>query len=308
MIALLFACSKTPTVSEHPSVKTEAAQDCGVCHSQQVRQWKTSRHALSWSNAIFQTSYSVATFPSWCQDCHQPNLTVNSFGLDRESGVGCLSCHLYEDQILTSNPLSDSKKSPHPLRYDDSFGKSEFCARCHQFNLPEYHPMYSDTPVQNTYQEWLNSGTEKQCQDCHMEAKGHSFPGAHDAEFLRDSIDINVRRIENKIDVSLASVNIAHAFPTGDPFRRLQWSLCRDPNCSEVLRQKTFVILHQGPNWHVSQDNRIYPDQKTNFSMPAPEGELWWSLGYFFGDPYHEKKLKEDDVWLLVANGMVFDE
>ena len=314
MNALLVfgACSTIPTAPSPQSIPTAptnaqthaSAMDCQRCHATHVSEWKDSRHAQSWSNDIFQAAYQVASYRKWCADCHRPLQKYTDNEQLMNEGVSCTICHLEEGKIITSNPKSDTLQAPHSLQYKSSFGESEFCAQCHQFDLPTYHPMYSDVPAQNTYQEWVQSGVQASCQDCHMN-NGHTFPGSHSLPLLQKSIGVSVEKKEATIDVKVRTQGIGHAFPTGDGFRRLQWDLCADEHCAQILHRKSFMVIHRGPSWHVEKNTAIAPHEVKSFTLERNEKTLFWQLRYWYGDPSLEKELSPDDVFILIHKGTI---
>jgi len=56
-------------------------------------------------------------------------------------GVTCVTCHVREGTVLTSNPTASSR-APHALSYSPQMKKSDFCGGCHQFDIksPLAHP------------------------------------------------------------------------------------------------------------------------------------------------------------------------
>ena len=165
--------------------------------------------------------------------------------------------------------------------------------------------MHTDIPVQSTFDEWKTSGFEQGCQDCHMGGSGHSFPGGHSQSLLKGSVEVEVRRIDNGVEATLQSKGVAHALPTGDPFRRLIWKLCTDEQCSIAIAKQTFAIVHSGPKWSVQTDRRLHPGQPVTLSYQAPNTDLWWELSYRYGDPIFEHHLSEKDVQTIVHKGRV---
>jgi len=99
---------------------------------------------------------------------------------------------------------------------------------------------------------------------------------------LKKSIVVQLEEgvIEDMVTLGLRGVG--HAFPTGDPFRRLEWQVCADADCGEVTFRKSFAIVHQGPKWHVYKDTRLFPDVPQQFSFP--KGEVA-QLIYHYEDP-----------------------
>ena len=307
---LLWGCSK-PTPQHQVDSVLHSNQDhhsvvtCQGCHVEQTQQWRSSRHSKSWTNSIFQVSFQDALLPNWCIECHRPltnNITSKSFA---NEGISCTVCHLREGKITSSNTKWAELNAPHSLRYEQDFGNSEFCATCHQFNLPKYHPMYSEIPVQNTYEEWKSSGYKQTCQDCHMGKNGHQFSGGHDIELLRKSVMASVLLDENTVEVTIQTQGVGHAFPTGDPFRHLQWKLCSDPDCIDVVKQKTFEIIYRGPAWHVFRDNRLYPNQPQTFQFTRPTEKQWWKLIYNYTEPHYKHRLQQKDFYSVIHSGEI---
>lgn len=264
---LFFIFSLTRlTANSYAETSRIPRKPCEKCHVKQAKQFESSRHAQSWSNEIFQKAYRVARLAWWCKDCHKPPHESNP---QDQQGLTCQNCHEVEGVILSSNPNADHKKAPHPLAYDASLKSAEFCARCHQFNLPKSHPMYSEVPVQTTFQEWQNSAVSQSCQDCHMAEYGHRFPGGHDLEFLKKSISIDIQDANGQSTVTLKLEGVGHAVPTGDVVRRLEWQVCANAECSQISFRKNFVIIHKGPSWKVVKDLRLFPNQAQSFSYPS---------------------------------------
>ena len=184
------------------------AASCIACHPDEGAQWHRSRHSVALTNTLFQADYAAEPLPL-CLECHAPEGT--------EDGVGCVTCHVDREQVRA---LSVSGRAPHPSRVAPELAKSAFCARCHDFNFAAVHPggevVWTDTPMQATFQEWTAWGGEASCQDCHME-QGHDFPGAHNAALLSGSIIVETEGHELRI----TSRGVGHATPTGDLFRHM---------------------------------------------------------------------------------------
>lgn len=213
------------------------AEECRSCHKEIYKEWYKSRHRAAYTNGLFQKAYAKERM-DWCVNCHSPVLISDRSRdeLDAE-GISCTVCHIREGKIL-SGKLS-GKMTEHSFQKSKSITGSEFCSNCHQFNFPSRSSTgdmihYSKQPMQNTYQEWQNSyfQDKKNCQDCHMPVredsegrhyKSHTFPGGHDAEYLKKSFSVELNRLENGIwDLVLTGKSIGHAFPTGDLFRNLE--------------------------------------------------------------------------------------
>lgn len=304
MIFLLMGCTKSSSnVIESPT-HTIPQNRCGSCHKEQEHQWQQSRHAVSWTNAIFEVSYYESSYQSWCRDCHRPSIPISFDIRGHENGVGCVTCHMNEKgEILSSNIDIQDQEAPHSLVFSPKLGTSEFCAQCHQFTFQPDHPMFSEVAVQNTYEEWVHSEEKKQCQGCHMGSVGHTFPGAHNEQMLKNSIDIDIIRKDGDVQITLLSKGVGHAFPTGDPFRRLVWKLCLDEKRTVCIAEKILAIVHHGDPWSIKVDQRLHPNIPKVFSYTTPKFELWWELSYYFGDPMFESFLDTDDVKQIIDQG-----
>jgi len=269
---------------------------------------------------LFQESLRRAEDKQWCVNCHAP-LPEQSQAIRGEApkawldeGVNCAACHVRSGVILAAGPVSEAALRAHPVREEPRLGDSSFCAGCHQFKLPKYHPMYSDEPVQNTYREWQRSAAAAEgthCQDCHMPNGAHSFPGAHDAEFVASAIEVSFEAGDDQsVQVSLAATGVGHDIPTGDPFRRLVFSASTDPDCREPLLTKTFAKVHESP-WALRFDSSLQapadsgPGSPRQFSIPAADTPVYWCLDYHLDEPFPKSKLSKEERIIPVARGQL---
>ncbi len=221
-----------------------------------------------------------------CAACHAPLTAINdAYGVDPTSlkgialeGISCDFCHKIWDVRLDPvsglplanmpgvlaytfrrppdghqlfiGPLDDV--APGEDTYSPLQNQSQFCAPCH-------FSAFWDTPIYNSYGEWLESpyadlerakaaglSSAKTCQDCHMPPLGnthfalpevgglerdpatifsHRMPGAADEELLQNALSMNVdaRREDDKIIVEVELVNdkTGHHVPTDSPLRHL---------------------------------------------------------------------------------------
>jgi hypothetical protein len=315
----LFEQGKQPLRRVTGSVGLQASA-CGSCHRQEVESWRGSRHAAAFSNALFQESYRRAADKSWCVNCHAP-LPEQRQALRGEAptawldeGVNCAACHLRDGAILSAEPITAAARRAHPVRAEPLLTDSSFCAGCHQFKLPKYHPMYTAEPVQNTYGEWQRSAAASEgihCQGCHMPDGAHSFPGAHDTGFLAKAIEVSFSvGADQSVVVRLAATGVGHDVPTGDPFRRLVFSAATEPDCREPLFTKTFAKVHESP-WALRFDSSLKAPTATGrgpprtFSIPAPATPLYWCLDYHLDEPNHRTRLPAEERILKVSRGIV---
>ena len=182
---------------------------CTRCHAPIAEQWAESRHARSFTNPTFRRAYAEADEPGWCRSCHAPSWEVGH----ADDGVHCEVCHDRDGAVATARAPSAAGREAHRLQHDPALGGAGACARCHQFELPEGHPMRRDaTPVQDTVEEWRRSEAGRSgvpCQERCRSPRPHRgrlpAPGARDllrAE-LRDAAvaplvrpDLRARRLE----------------------------------------------------------------------------------------------------------------
>ncbi len=224
-----------------PSVHEGRSSECGTCHTRQLDEWKTSRHALSGDSPVF-----IAMLPkveaSWgrnaraqCESCHQPGHVDEKF-------IGCASCHLAVGNREDANgamvvdvraPVASAKapsaRAPHTLTQRRFFDAPNLCGTCHEVKGPGH----LDEP---TLTEFFASPLEagQTCTSCHFET-GHRFVGLTPAwgaspevraraeaaavALLRRALKLEVQGDE----VQLTNVGAAHGVPTGMTAVRDVW-------------------------------------------------------------------------------------
>ena len=285
-----------------------SAKSCAQCHSEIYKTWSNSRHAASFRNPNFRHSVEESHVKGWCLNCHQPlRRLTNELGEASDDGVSCAVCHIRNDTFLVSKPLSAKGREQHPAsRVEATLNSSAFCAGCHQFSGPTAtHPItYMGDPLQNTFNEWASStDPQKHCQECHMPKGAHTFPGGHHIEMVNTAL--SVQHNAQSLTIS-TTTSVAHAVPTGDPFRRLELRIC-GVSCSTILQRRTFGIVHTYINgtMRITKDTRLQaPGQPGDrVSVPLPKGAKKWELYYFYADPRLHTKLPQDEVSVLLQSG-----
>lgn len=327
------------------SQKMESAKDCRSCHATIYENWFSSRHRSSFSNSLYQESHSRENM-DWCVNCHAPLVKFENKSVrwKPEEGISCQVCHVREGKIITSklpepkmSKDSSLAKLSHDYSIDKEFGKSEFCANCHQFNFPisktgtrKGNPVqYSELPMQNTYQEWKTSSFhgKLECQSCHLRAKSaesHLFPGGHNQNFLKNSFRVEARRLEgNAIGVSIFTIGVSHSFPTGDLFRTLRLELKdnRGGYLKQFRFQKNFsnvpenLVTPSSPGKFLKNDSVIPPPKGMEYASQkelvlfVPENtksiqfELW--LDYLNESNQLTTNLPIREVQLLIQKGTI---
>ncbi|HEY5939129.1 MAG TPA: multiheme c-type cytochrome [Kofleriaceae bacterium] len=222
------------------------ARGCASCHAAIVDEWSTSRHALAWTNGIFQREYSVRP-QAWCVNCHAP-LTTQQRDLDgvaAAQGVDCATCHVRRGTLVSARR---GAKSPHATIEDPSFGTPAFCADCHQFTFPVFDKRGAATrmtehPMQNTVATFLSgpyANEREGCLTCHGSRHGHAFAGAHDRGMLEAALEVSwCRPTDLALRVAIKNSGAGHTVPTGDIHRHMYARLWRS-SAPEALYQAFF--------------------------------------------------------------------
>ncbi len=221
-------------------------QWCGSCHKQAYTEWKASLHFVAGTNDNFQAQCLDAGGgrQQWCFNCHAPtNPGTTLLPLHEpphleqlferpphwlEQGVGCLSCHVRDGQVLVEN-VTDKAIAAHPVRRSPELGTAEFCAGCHQFNFKDGNlPDYLHGPFQQaSLEEFLDfrhtDGFETRCHDCHMSGGNHVMPGGYDNEMLNRALKLELAarwvRGRAEVSVSVTAGHVGHKVPGGEFFR-----------------------------------------------------------------------------------------
>ncbi len=304
MITLLvaLATAQAPRDFLSPGPPLAARADvCADCHPALAAQWASSRHHHSLDNRLFLAGYAAEPHQR-CVVCHGPaSDEVRDFrrhaGAALE-GITCVTCHENGDVITTSNPRALGYG--HPLRYEPSLARSEFCATCHEFNA--HHVLADGTvvllpePMQSTYSEWKAWGGEQTCQACHMPRGRHDFHGGHDLDSLRAAVQL---RLEAGVAI-LRTTNVGHRVPTGDVFRHLVlWA--DDVPLREFGKRFQVVNDVDEVRQVLVEDSRLQPDSETR--VPLPAGTKRVRLTYHYALDRHEGRgeLTRDDVVVELA-------
>jgi hypothetical protein len=205
----------------------DSAETCGRCHRAIHDAWKSSVHAHSMEDRVFQDSLELAEgeFGAGarrvCLSCHAPVAArIGDLALARKvswEGVTCDYCHSIRDvsldgpnprakvefSLVKSGPLKDAVSNSHGTAYSAIHSSSLACAGCHEYaNALGF-------PVLTTYSEWKASAAAREgktCQSCHMysvaghvvdpriqrtgeaQVNLHQMPGSHSIDQLNRTI------------------------------------------------------------------------------------------------------------------------
>lgn len=270
---------------------------CSSCHEKIYQQWQESIMSKSWDDPIYRALLSKTSkatdgaMDNFCTGCHTPvglttgkiNSTVTQAArhdvYDQEAnipGVGCEACHNMtsrtgldngayvlqpyskDNQRTVLGPRPGATLPYHQTEYSEFHTRSDFCAPCHNVTHP-----FSYTPIERTYDEWLESPysqAQTDCQDCHMptfsgksavmgpdrkDIASHYFVGANvtlhkfygdEAAVLRakqllktagaiEIVEANNLKpgYEAHVKVKVSNKNTGHKLPTGFPEGREVW-------------------------------------------------------------------------------------
>lgn len=229
------------------------ARGCASCHAAIAEEWSRSRHALAWTNSIFQTEYAARP-QAWCVNCHAPLTTQQAdlSGPQAAQGVDCATCHVRGGRLVAKQRRAGS---PHETIGDPTFGSPAFCADCHQFTFPVLAPeggaalRMTPHPMQTTvasFQAGPYARERAGCLTCHGSRHGHAFPGAHDRGMLEGALDVAWCRqpaadggAPQALRVSVRNAAAGHTVPTGDIHRHMYLRVWRS-SAPEALFQAFF--------------------------------------------------------------------
>ncbi len=164
-------------------------------------------------------------------------------------GVGCIECHTAQHTGKQEGPrygtIKDAK-APHPTSYSPEMTRAEFCARCHSMD-PKDADVYKKANRNHVgksmlvycalnYDDWKLSGTNLQCQQCHMQSytgqaamggpsnrvvHNHEFGGSHNPDMLAKAatIAISGKRLSAGAGIIVDVIShVGHFIPAGCHF------------------------------------------------------------------------------------------
>ena len=238
--------------------------ECEGCHVEEARQWRGSLHQQAFSDSLFQRAYALEPL-AFCRACHAPEADPTHPPPPElaELGVACTTCHVESANVVTASHASGD--SPHPVRSDPALASKKACARCHEFDFP----LLPGVAMQSTLTEHARSTVStRECQSCHMPLDAKRHKSAHDfrvlgnPDLIRSAARVSAARWnERSIEVSLRAINVGHAFPTGDLFRRLELRACVDQGAREVC----------APPAHLARQYRVQLTPQGNQRVPIAD-------------------------------------
>ncbi len=184
-----------------PVLGTLRAEECGACHQDAYREWKTTIHASAWTDPYYQVDWVFDGRRQLCNNCHIPldrqqevrvlgfrdrdkldPVLVPNQDFDRalkQEGVTCAGCHLREGRILGP---SGNPNAPHAVeKFADP---NAICLRCHVVQGERWDTFYRMPPCGTVAEIAAGQGrlegrsgeysvhslAEIGCVQCHMPA------------------------------------------------------------------------------------------------------------------------------------------
>ncbi len=250
---------RAPKEPQQPTARRETG--CATCHAAEAREWEGSLHHASFSDGDFQRSFAVEPL-DFCFGCHAPQATARNDAAGAARGVGCTSCHVSVHQTAHGEVARAEA------------GRA--CDRCHEFSFPD-----RAEPMQKTVTEHRSGSLGKSCVDCHMRPRtgglDHRFWTARDPELLRRSLAVDTARMHGgAVELALRAVDVGHAFPTGDLFRRIvvrvwtQDARGAVTSDGETILGRRFDHQRAGMGGSLEvQDDRIFGARTVRVPVPA---------------------------------------
>jgi len=284
-----------PAVGRRDPARLTQQATCVECHPVQAEQWARSGHAQAFRSETFERALAQEPLP-FCRGCHAPEADPRLPTPDAaaELGVGCVSCHVVDDEILSGPASGEPRSAPHPVRRDPRFATADACANCHEFAFADTQRRHRPELMQSTVSEHRRSPfSEVSCAQCHMPARhghrDHTFAASRDPELLRGALRTEAHWSGPcEVELSLTAIGVGHAFPTGDLMRRLEVKV----ETADGWHSERYLARHWGASRPLGttvrveiSDDRVGPDptpRRVRFALPPPQcGQtLVWSVRY----------------------------
>jgi mono/diheme cytochrome c family protein len=287
-----------------PAQSSLAPEQCGRCHAAQFRQWNGSIHSQSMAPGvraqIDEVARATPQVVESCQRCHAPLAeqqaqlsTTAGYSANpsfdptlRQHGVACASCHVRQGRRFGPNGIAPSllPLPNYPLTTLAVYQRSDFCLPCHQ--LPAATAV-ANTPLLNTYVEWLRSpymAAGVQCQHCHMPNREHTFLGIHEPSMVKSALRVTATAAHRRgglveVDVAVENVAAGHNFPTTPTPAAFLVIELRDAQHNVIAgatRRNRIgrQIEFRNGAWRQIQDTRIAPGQPLRIRTAWRDGDV----------------------------------
>jgi hypothetical protein len=278
----------TPIDPGTTSPELLSAAACGRCHAGHLAEWKTSRHAVAWTNGIFQREFRSEP-RQWCVNCHAPIAAAPA-----DDGVSCAVCHVRAGRIVSGGR---DPRSPHQTIVKQDFGGATSCENCHEFGFPIIDEdgqvrKLTAYPMQATVSQFRAGPFAKSaegCRMCHAAGKlGHTFPGGHDLGMLTHAVSFTVCRDGDAAVMTLTNKGAGHNVPTGDVHRHMNvraWRSSAPEQLFEAYIGRRFTPLEDGGK-ETTWDSTLAPGASATARVRSDElggeGPIHFELNYVY--------------------------
>ncbi|WP_246048060.1 cytochrome c family protein [Leptospira ilyithenensis] len=190
------------TVAQLPDLQgvgAPRAENCGKCHEEIYKEWKSSTHSEALSDLQFQAELSKTSSPKWiCLNCHIPiqnqreNIVVSlnhgdyfqpieipNPGFDpimQKEAITCATCHVRTDGKGASYVIGANGKTnpPHPVKIDAEALRNR-CYDCHNETYELNESLVCSFQTGGELKEASKHFSEKTCVNCHLPSVQRSF-------------------------------------------------------------------------------------------------------------------------------------
>ncbi|EPG76452.1 cytochrome c554 and C-prime [Leptospira fainei serovar Hurstbridge str. BUT 6] len=247
------------------------AENCGKCHTEIYREWKTSTHANAFTDLQFQSELSKSSSPSWiCLNCHIPvsnqRETIVNFLSDgdyrrpieeanpnfdakmKSEGVTCATCHIRSDDKGNSYVLgaTGGTSPPHPVRIERDLLRNR-CLDCHNVSYTLDDQLVCAFNTGNESDDPGNSYGKKTCGTCHMPEIERKFVksnlgspkrASHKHAFIGGGVP---KRFE------LYAAQVTHGYESGLKIDPIKWKIAKN-SIKTTLEFSNFRSSHYIPS------------------------------------------------------------
>ncbi len=117
--------------------------------------------------------------------------------------VNCTGCHTVKG---TGNPMTPpdpqilygpaGMAAPHPTAASPVMQSSVMCSQCHAlWYAKDGEYLYCTTIFESHQNAYRGLGGTQSCQDCHMKNRGHTFPGAHNQQLVKEGLSLALEAV-----------------------------------------------------------------------------------------------------------------
>jgi mono/diheme cytochrome c family protein len=117
--------------------------------------------------------------------------------------VNCIGCHTVKARANPMTPPDPAVlygpkggTAPHPTKASPVMQSSVMCSQCHAlWYAKDGEYLYCTTIFESHQNAYRGMGGTQSCQDCHMQKRGHTFPGAHDQPLVKEGLTLGLEAV-----------------------------------------------------------------------------------------------------------------